>query len=169
MEKFLSVFFFLIDSSLGQVYRVIIYFGKNSPFVGIQFCAFFKQFFKRLIDWLIFRDRREGERERNIDVRERLISCLLYTPQPGTKPATQACALAGNWTGDFSVCNVLNQLSHTGQGSSVHFDKHIEPYNHHQNQDREYSLHSSFLVPLHSQSPSALCFSVFILQNNLAS
>ena len=38
-------------------------------------------------------------------------------PQPGMRPATQTCALTGNWTGNFSVCRpALNSLSHTNQG-----------------------------------------------------
>ena len=38
--------------------------------------------------------------------------------QWGTKPSTQACALAGNGTGDPSLCRTtLNQLSHTSRGS----------------------------------------------------
>ena len=38
---------------------------------------------------------REKERERNINV-----WLPLLHPQPGTWPATQACALTGNWTSD---------------------------------------------------------------------
>ena len=38
----------------------------------------------------------------------------------GSWPATQACALAGNWTSNPLVCRpVLNPLSHTSQG--IHF------------------------------------------------
>ena len=46
----------------------------------------------------LFLERREGRerrRERNIDVRGTLISCLLYVRQPGTRPVTQARALTG--------------------------------------------------------------------------
>ena len=69
-------------------------------------CFFFKILF-------IFRGRGR-ERERG---RETLIGCLLHTPQLGTGPATQACALTGNRTSDLLLCGtVLNQLSHTGQG-----------------------------------------------------
>ena len=40
----------------------------------------------------------------------------LTCPQLGTWPATQACALAGNQTGNFSVHSLaLNLLSHTSQ------------------------------------------------------
>ena len=43
--------------------------------------------------------------------------------QPGAWPATQACALTGNQTGDLLVHRlVLNPLSHTSQGSG--FRKH---------------------------------------------
>ena len=66
-----------------------------------------------------FRERgREGEREREKHqcVREASIGCLLHAPQVGTWPATQACALIGNWTGNLSPCEtMLNQLSHTSR------------------------------------------------------
>ena len=49
---------------------------------------------------------------------ERHIDWLPLThPKPGTRPATQACALTGNQTTDPLVCGpVLNPLSHTCQG-----------------------------------------------------
>ena len=47
---------------------------------------------------------REGEKHRC--ERETPNSCLLPTPLPGTKPATQACALTRNWTGNLSVCRM---------------------------------------------------------------
>ena len=41
----------------------------------------------------------------------------LVHPQLGTWPATQACILTGNQTGNLSACGVTpNPLSHTGQG-----------------------------------------------------
>ena len=47
----------------------------------------------------------------------RNIICLLYTPQPGTKPATQARTLTENWTSNLSHCGMTpNHLSHMGQG-----------------------------------------------------
>ena len=50
--------------------------------------------------------------ERNIHV------AFSYAPQPGTKPATQACALTRDWTGDLSLCGTMpSPLSHTAQGS----------------------------------------------------
>ena len=49
--------------------------------------------------------------------RETSIGYLLYVPQPGTWPATQACALTGNQTSNPLVRGlVLNPLSHTSQG-----------------------------------------------------
>ena len=61
----------------------------------------------------IFRERgREGERERNINV-----WLPLTRPPLRTLPATQACALTGNRTGDSLVLRPeLNPLSHTSQG-----------------------------------------------------
>ena len=56
--------------------------------------------------------RKEKERERNINV-----WLPLVCPQLGTWPATQACALTGNQTGDLLVRRpVLNPLSYTSQG-----------------------------------------------------
>ena len=51
--------------------------------------------------------------ERNID------PLPLARPGPGVEPATQACALTGNGTGDLSLCTTRpNQLSHISQGGS---------------------------------------------------
>ena len=52
-------------------------------------------------------------------MRETLIDCLLHTcPQLGTWPTTQAYALTGNGTSDFSIHRLaLNLLSHTNQGN----------------------------------------------------
>ena len=62
-------------------------------------------------------DGREKERERNIKM-----WLPLACPQPGTWPATQACALTGNRTGDPLVHRpVLNPLSHTSQGPGANF------------------------------------------------
>ena len=54
---------------------------------------------------------KEREQERNI----KFASC---TPPLGTWPATQACALTGNWTGDPLVQSGTQPLSHTSQGKS---------------------------------------------------
>ena len=49
--------------------------------------------------------------------RETSIGYLLYVPQPGTWPATQAVALTENQTSDLWLCGTTpNQLSHTSQG-----------------------------------------------------
>ena len=62
------------------------------------------------------------KRERKTLTWETSIGCLPNTPWPGTKPATQACALTRNRTGDLSVCRMMpNQLSHTGQGHFISF------------------------------------------------
>ena len=56
-------------------------------------------------------ERREKERERNIDVPEKWLP--LSSPQPGTWPSTQAYALTGNRTCDVLVCRTMpNPLSH---------------------------------------------------------
>ena len=75
--------------------------------------------------FIFFRDReREGERERSIDVREKYRSvashmCPNIHTWPGTEPATQACALTRNQTGDLLLCGTMpNLLNYTGQGLS---------------------------------------------------
>ena len=70
-------------------------------------------------------ERKEKERERNTNV-WLPPTCLLL----GTWPATQACALTGNQTGDPLVHKpALNPLSYTSQGPSFLFlhllDSHI--------------------------------------------
>ena len=78
--------------------------------------CFFFFFFKDFIYLFLERgEGREKERERNISV-----WLPLTLPQLGTSPATQACALTGNWTCDPLVCRwALNPLSHTSQGQNL--------------------------------------------------
>ena len=46
---------------------------------------------------IAFREKgREREGEKHQCERETSIGCLLHSPDPGTKPKTQACALIGN-------------------------------------------------------------------------
>ena len=75
-----------------------------------------------------FREKgREGERERNIDVREKhQFGYLSYTPQLGAESTTQGieleCALTRNRTGNFSLCRMMpNQLNRTSQGCACGF------------------------------------------------
>ena len=61
---------------------------------------------------------REKDRERNINV-----WLPLECPALGTWPATQACALTGNWTGDPLVYRpAVNPLSYSSQGTNIHFN-----------------------------------------------
>ena len=68
---------------------------------------------------ILFVERGAGrERGREISICETSIGCL-SRPQPGAWPATQACALTSNWTGDFLVCGTTpNRLSNTSQGQT---------------------------------------------------
>ena len=83
-------------------------------------CGFLKRFYL-----FIFRESgREGEKERNINV-----WLPLMHSQLGTWPATQTCALTGNWTSDPLVCRpVLNPLSYTSQGDDCVFKTLVFPY-----------------------------------------
>ena len=59
----------------------------------------------------------ERKKGRETWMRGTLISCLSYTLQLGSWPATQACALPGNRTSDLSVYRLaLNPLSYTSEG-----------------------------------------------------
>ena len=64
---------------------------------------------------------REKESKRDIDVHEKHGSVGSHTPQMGgTWPATQACALARNWTSNRSFgILTLNPQSYSIQGSSL--------------------------------------------------
>ena len=103
---------FIFTASLGRLLSHALFtLGMRQALRGIY------RFFEILFSF-DFRERgrkgeREGEKQRC--ERETLIGCLLYTLQPGTKTTTQARALTGNQTSDFSVGRALpNQLSHTG-------------------------------------------------------
>ena len=90
---------------------IYIYIYKR---VSITTFIYLFNFFKDFI--YLFLDRGEG-RERNINV-----WLPLEHPLLGTWPATLACALTGNQTGDPLVCGpALNLLSHTSQGYLFNF------------------------------------------------
>ena len=76
-------------------------------------------FFLKIL-FISFLERGEGkekERERNIDVWSPLAHCKM-----GAWPATHACALTGNRTGDPLVRKpTLNPLSYTSQGCTMYF------------------------------------------------
>ena len=66
---------------------------------------FKKYFLKRFIYLFIERgERKEKERERNIDVQEIHGSDAFRTPTAGVLVTTQARALTGNRTNDLLVC-----------------------------------------------------------------
>ena len=89
--------------------------GMNLSLVpSVSWEHFFKRFYL-----FTFREGKEGGES---SICERHINWLpLSYPQLGTWPATQACALTRNWTGDdLSVRRlVLNPLSHTSQCSGA--------------------------------------------------
>ena len=81
------------------------------------FCLFIDKSPPFFFNLFIFRERgREGEREGEKH------QCVVasHAPLLGTCPATQACALTGNQTGNPLVLRpALNPLSHTIQGKSL--------------------------------------------------
>ena len=84
-------------------------------------CTFILFFLKILFLFLDRGAEREKERERNINMLLPLVCPLL-----GTWPATQACALTGNPTGDPLVHRpALNPLSHPSQGLLFSFSLQI--------------------------------------------
>ena len=88
-------------------------------FVVILLFIVFFPFFKKDFTYLFLErgEGREKERERNINVWLPLARPLLET-----WPATQACALTGNWTGDSLVRRLaLNPLSHISQSLFILF------------------------------------------------
>ena len=63
---------------------------------------------------------RERGREREREGWNPHVQLLLMRPPLGTSPATQACALTGNRTGDLLLHSlVLSLLSHTSQGIMI--------------------------------------------------
>ena len=89
---------------------------------NIWYFSFSFYFLKILFIYLFLErgERREKLRERNINL------LPLAQPPLGTWPATQACALTGNQTGDLSVHRlVLNTLSHMSQGSRSIKSKYV--------------------------------------------
>ena len=82
--------------------------------INTTFCICICSFFIFKDCSYLFLERGEGKeigRERNISV-WLLLPHLLQE----TWPASQACALTGNWTGDTLLCSPLNPLSHASRG-----------------------------------------------------
>ena len=76
-------------------------------------------FFKIFKIYLFIYFREGGGRERGRETSVCVCRLPLACPQPGTWPATKACASVVNQMGSLSVCRMMpNPLSHTSQGSS---------------------------------------------------
>ena len=83
----------------------------------LVYILFFFFFLKILLIYLERGEGKEKERERKINV-----WLLLKCPQLGIWPATQACALTGNRTGNPLIRTpALNPLSYTSQGWFIFF------------------------------------------------
>ena len=79
--------------------RCSIYYHKNDILYSylsnnLLICTHI-YFFSFVIIFLEREEERERGRETFME-ENTLINCLLYAPQPGTEPTTQACALTGN-------------------------------------------------------------------------
>ena len=87
--------------------ETLFYYYHHNPGGVINYMSFKKNYS------FIFRGKGRGkDRERNIKVWFPLVCPLLRS-----WPATQACALTGNWTSDSLIHRpALNPLSHTSQG-----------------------------------------------------
>ena len=114
------VYFFCLKYVQVECWRLIFLLCRISHYIqwttgwASEVCrATFFSLLKKIL--FIFRERgREEERERNITV-----WLSLEHPLLGTWPATQACALTGNRTGDPLIQSpALSPLSHTNQGNS---------------------------------------------------
>ena len=98
---------------LSALYFLSFFPDLQYKIYGILCLSFF---FLRFLFLYLLLERRE-RRERNINVWLPLTRPLL-----GTWPATQACALTGNRTGDPLFCrSSLNPRSYTSQGSMSQF------------------------------------------------
>ena len=123
------VILYIISRALTYNWKFIPFDFTNSlsphPLISFSVSLFFFLFRKTLylfilkILFIYFQRQDKGGRKRRKEtfVCGRNIDQLLLThPQPGTWPATQACALTGNRTSNLSVCRMaLNPLSHTSQ------------------------------------------------------
>ena len=90
---------------------------KNFIFYKVQHCWKMPFFFLRFYLFLGRGEEKEKEEERTINV-----WLLLMHPILGTWPATQACALSGNQTGNPLVCRLALSLpSHASQGGAEKF------------------------------------------------
>ena len=117
-QKNWKIFFYSVLSSIllpspKEIVATCIVFTLPEmvdAFTSIYNYIFFVIFNKDFI-YLLLERGREGERGK----RQRLLP--LMHPLLGTWPATQACALTGNWTSIPLVLRpALNPLSHTSQG-----------------------------------------------------
>ena len=100
-----------VDSAPTYLATIFSLLPPLFSYTSTLLASFFKEFIYLFI-YLEIGERREKERKRNINV-----WFPLMHPPPGTWPATQACALTGNWTSDPLVHRpALNPLSHTSQG-----------------------------------------------------
>ena len=112
------------DSTCVKVYLPLANFSLSHHISVYHSLSFFQKlmanFFRFLKNFVfIFRERgKEGktEGEKSFICKRNIDWLPLTYPQLGTEPATQACALTENRTGDVSVLRLmLNQLSHTSQ------------------------------------------------------
>ena len=102
-----NICFFLSDFYNCLVYRLL----KYNLLIPLYFETSVWKLFLRLYLFIFKRAGKEG--------RTSVCGCLSHArPCLETWPATQACPMTGNWTGNSLVCRpVLSPLSHTSQSS----------------------------------------------------
>ena len=100
--------------------------GGSQPDTGSQlFVVTLREplgfFFLNILFIYIWEWGREWERE--VEKHQSVVS---HAPQLGIEPATLACALIGNWTGELLLGGTMShQWSHTDLGTSGMFDGHL--------------------------------------------
>ena len=125
------------------LYSIFLRFKSQKTPTKQQKTAHSRFFFFKKTLFIYFIDGKGGRKKG----RETSMCGCLLCPLLGTWPATQACALSGNPTGNPLVCRpAFNPLSHTSQGLNAPFFSNLV----HNTWSNEFLLLSVFLEYLDS-------------------